>query len=735
MKARRHFLIAWAAVSALTLFWARAIPALAHAVLVSADPAPNAVLDTAPTQVRILLTEPVAPAFSRIAVFDQSGGQVDNGDLKPDGDDGTALVVTLPPLPNGTYLVSWEVLSTVDGHTSSGSFPFGVGVTQLASAPGPVSSTAQRPTPFSTGARWSNLTGLAVLLGLLTFRLFVWNPAFKGVKPDEADERLDLEFGRASLKVGIAGGVLVGLGLILTLIAQAARINLLSFDNLIIWLGTQFGSLWLVRFWVTVAVGFVIADLYVGLGEGRRGLRGWEWWAGLAALIGLTLTTALVSHSAALAQDREPAIAADIVHIVAAGIWVGGLLQLALGLWMGRSLPADSRAWLNLTLSLNFSALAAGAVGALLVSGGYLAWQHIGSWTALFGTAYGLTLLAKLALALPAFGIAAINLLIVKPRLNAALDQPNAASSLTLQRRFGRLVRAEGVVALLVLAVAGLLTDLQRGQDAPLLSNQAEKITLAKTVEDLHISLSLEPARVGQNTFDAYVTDSSGQAVPDAREVLLRFTYLGQSMGTAKAETMSLGDGHYRVDGGYLSLVGPWQVEVVVRREGAFDAFAAFRVEAGLGGAIRAVGEQRSVVERLALLLTRSGGSVTGVGLVLLALGWGFLARRAAKQGWHAWPLLLPALIAFWIGGRNSSPFSASSHRRSLRPIPSCLIRFPSHVGRSYTRPTVWPVTALKGAATGCWRKSVRPRRPTSPLDTPKATWMAMSITGSRRAS
>lgn len=657
MLTRRHLLIGWLAVGALVIGWARAMPALAHAVLLSADPAPNALLDTAPAQVRMVLTEPVAPAFSRIMVFAQSGQQVDNGDLKSASDDGTALVVTLPPISDGTYLVSWEVLSTVDGHTTSGSFPFGVGVAQLTSAPGSVSSTAQRPTLFSTSARWFNLTGLALLLGLLTFRLFVWNPAFKRIELDEADERLDLAFGRASLKVGIAGLALVGLGLIFTLIAQAARLNLLSLDNLGIWLGTQFGSLWLIRFFVTAAAGFAIVDLYVGLGEGRKGLHGWEWWAALAAVISLALTTAWVSHSAALAEDTQQAITVDIVHILAAGIWVGGLLQLALGLWMGRSMPADSRAWLNLSLSLNFSALAAGAVGALLVSGGYLAWQHVGSWTALFGTAYGLTLLAKLALALPAFGIAAINLLIVKPRLDAALDQPDAASSLTLQRRFGRLVRAEGAFALLVLAAAGLLTDLQRGQDAPLLSSQAEKVTLAQTVEDLNISLTLEPALVGQNTFDVYVTDSSGQPVPDAREVSLRFTFLGQSISTAKAEATSLGDGHYRLDGGYLSLMGPWQVEVVVRRSGAFDAFTAFRVEAGLSGAIRAIGEQRSVVERLALLLTRSGGSITGVVLVLFALGWGFLASRAAKHDWQAVPLLLPALIAFWIGGMQLITF------------------------------------------------------------------------------
>ena len=651
MRTRRHLLIGWLAIGAWVIGWARATPALAHAVLLSADPAPNALLDTAPAQVRLVLTEPVAPAFSRIAVFDQSGQQVDNGDLKSDSDDGTALVVTLPPLSSGTYLVSWEVLSTVDGHATSGSFPFGVGVAQLASASGAASSTAQRPTPFSASARWFNLTGLALLLGLLTFRLFVWNPAFRNIELVEADERLDLAFGRASLRVGLAGLALVELGLIFTLVAQAARIDLLSLDNLGIWLGTQFGTLWLVRFFMTATVGFAVGDLYVGLGEGRRGLRGWEWWAALAAVIGLALTTASVSHSAALTQDTQQAIAVDALHVLAAGVWAGGLIQLALGLWMGRSLSPDSRGWLNLSLSLNFSALAAGAVGALLVSGVYLACKHVGSWPALLGTEYGLTLLAKLVLALPALGIAAVNLLMIKPRLDAALEHPEADSSLTLQKRFRRLVRAEGAFAILVLAAAGLLTDLQRGQDAPLLSSQTGTVTLAQAVDDLTISLSVEPALVGQNTFDVYVTDASGQPMVDAKELSVRFTFLGQSLGTANAAAQSSGGGHYRVDGGYLSLAGQWEVEVVVRRSGAFDVFAVYRLEAGQNRLIQPVGGRGSVIEQLTTFLTGSGGWVTGTALVLFGFIWVFLASHASNRRWQRALLFLPSLLAFGIGG------------------------------------------------------------------------------------
>ena len=73
---------------------------------------------------------------------------------------------------------------------------------------------------------------------------------------------------------------------------------------------------------------------------------------------------------------------------------------------------------------MNFSTVAAVAVGVLIFTGSYLSFLHVGSWTALIGTTYGRALLLKLALAGVAMLMGGYNLIVIKPRLDRAIDQP-----------------------------------------------------------------------------------------------------------------------------------------------------------------------------------------------------------------------------------------------------------------------------------------------------------------------
>ena len=624
--------------------------ALAHAVLLSSTPNPNSTFppEEPPTRVELTFSESVAASFSAIRVLNQTGEAVDNGDTQTVNVEYTTLAVSLKPLEPGLYTVAWKVLSSIDGHTSSGAFTFGVGVAApQTTAVEETAIAAPGSTPASLGARWLTLTGQVLLLGLFVFRFLVWRPTLTGVE----DDQLDLAMARQALRVGWVGLGLVGVGMLLTLIAQSAAIGDVSFESFKLWLGIRFGGMWFTRFWLSLGLIFNLADLGLGLSdkEQRQEIACWEWWLGLILSVALGLTSTLVSHSAALQEEGWLAVVADAAHLLAAGVWVGGLVQLFIAIRLTQALRQRAKVSVNLNLLLNFSTVAAGAVGILLVSGSYLAWQYVGSWAALFKTTYGLTLLTKIGLALPAFAIAALNLLVIKPRFTSAMSAPNLDPTL-LQRRFNRLALAEASFALAVVAAAGFLTDLQRGRDALLLAEQARAVFL-QPADDLQVTLTVEPGLWGQaNIFDVHLVGADGEPVLDAREVVLRFTFLDRSLGTNEVTTGSLGDGHYRNRGTYLSLNGYWQVKVAIRRPNIFDSFATFKVEAAPDGKIRPLNNSPDLQTQLVDWLTRSGSWFVGLALTAFALGWVLPAVLAARRQLYIAFLLIPSLIAVSVG-------------------------------------------------------------------------------------
>ncbi|MBI3029311.1 MAG: copper resistance protein CopC [Candidatus Rokubacteria bacterium] len=97
----------------------------AHSLLDHADPRAASTVKTAPAQVRIWFTESLEPAFSSLRVVDEAGRRVDKGDGRVDPSNLKLLRVSLPPLPPGTYKVTWRVLS-VDSHVTEGDFTFRV---------------------------------------------------------------------------------------------------------------------------------------------------------------------------------------------------------------------------------------------------------------------------------------------------------------------------------------------------------------------------------------------------------------------------------------------------------------------------------------------------------------------------------------------------------------------------------------------------------------------------------
>jgi mono/diheme cytochrome c family protein len=212
----------------------------------------------------------------------------------------------------------------------------------------------------------------------------------------------------------------------------------------------------------------------------------------------------------------------------------------------------------------------------VIITGGYNAWAQVTVLPAL-RTPYGVTLLVKLALVLPLLGLGALNLLWVRPRL---------AGEDTAGYWLRRGVIVEALLVLLILGAVGILTSLEPARQVATQqgSTPERSLTFQDTVEGVRITLTVAPGRVGSNRVVVALTDRRGTPVRNASQVELRLNALEADVGELVASASARGDGTYVLDDALLSLVGQWQLQLVVRRQDAFDARTVFRFAVTDGG-------------------------------------------------------------------------------------------------------------------------------------------------------
>lgn len=107
-------------------FAALAGVAFAHPDFVSGNPAPNAAVESAPSELRLTFTEPLFVNFSGVKLTDARGKPVKVGKARLAPGDNKVLIVPLTtPLGPGSYKVNWHAVSG-DTHRITGSYRFTV---------------------------------------------------------------------------------------------------------------------------------------------------------------------------------------------------------------------------------------------------------------------------------------------------------------------------------------------------------------------------------------------------------------------------------------------------------------------------------------------------------------------------------------------------------------------------------------------------------------------------------
>jgi putative copper resistance protein D len=295
------------------------------------------------------------------------------------------------------------------------------------------------------------LAGGALALGGVVFVLAVLRTA-PGTKPDARTAR--------ALRLVAMGAAAVALAqLVTTGVALASLLQDFGAAATAPFARTTFALATLAR----TTLGVTTALLAVSLARAPRGRIAWL--ALTTAAVLLVGSSAAISHAMARLEHRAMMTAVDIVHQLAAAIWVGGLIHLLATLResdsLGRLPPPSPSAR---AVARRFSTLALVSVATLVTAGGGLSVAYVGDARALLETAYGVMVLTKVVLLGAILGLGVANFRLVR----RAATRPGDV-------RLARFVEVEMGLAVTVLFAAASLTSLPPAADV-----LADRATLAE---------------------------------------------------------------------------------------------------------------------------------------------------------------------------------------------------------------------------------------------------------------
>jgi putative copper resistance protein D len=392
--------------------------------------------------------------------------------------------------------------------------------------------------------------------GAVIFQLVVAAPAFAAVGAELYSSQLRQQrrwawIVCAALAIAVLSGAL-------WLIELAGNIYNAYFDYL--W---DNGALWSVatetRFGRISALRLVTAVLLAFLllrPAAKPTARLAQHMAQLVLAIVLLVSPAWVGHAGAVPGDAgEFSLAADALHLLAAGVWLGGLPPLAMllaGAW-----GKKERGWAVLTATAvrRFSVLGVGSVGLLLASGIVNSWYELGGVGDLVATPYGRLVLAKVALFAAMVTFAAINRLHLTPRLAI----PEAV------RQLQRNSLAEIALGVAVIVIVGFLGAMAPASHA---HHHPAYAPLPADAAFVHIhstsgmaDLTLEPGRVGATRATIRLWDDQFEPLA-AQRVTLSLSAPGKSGRDVNATATEDDEGNWQVDGIKLTRPGEWTAAV-----------------------------------------------------------------------------------------------------------------------------------------------------------------------------
>ena len=521
--------------------------ASAHALLSRSDPPINAALRESPSAVTLFMTEPLERGYSSVRVLDARGQRRDVGGTEFSEANPTQMRVNVLRLEAGVYTVAWRTLSKIDGHTWNGSYAFSV-LNPDGSAPAGTGAAVdlQRPGPPTWADAVARAFGLAALAGFGGGLLFVLVTQRGGRREQAA----------RALRPLLAGAVVIGIAATAyDAAAAAARLGGIGLLDEVL-LETRAG-VWLHVRWFAL----ILAAIVLLLPRWRRREATLlalcaAWIAGISA----------ASHGAALESGGIWGALFDALHLAAATVWIGMLAAMLFAFRRMEGGMDGGRAWRIETVR-RFSIAAAAAVPVLAAAGLLGALIQIPAARGLVDTDWGAAFLVKAAVLLLLFSAAGANAFLLRPRAEESDDA-------RLARRFAWMMRTEAALAVIVIAVSAVLTQLPTpASSLPATERRDNSAALAVSRAGVLATVKISPNLVGFNTWRVEIDEAaSGRPPPDA--LRLRFKHEDPEVGPVTATAQRQADGAFLLEGAYFGLPGEWTIDLEMRWPAGDDLVA-----------------------------------------------------------------------------------------------------------------------------------------------------------------
>jgi copper transport protein len=596
-RAKRIFSVALLVVLAALI---AAASAAAHAQLLGSSPQSGSTVAAQPAEVIFKFNQAVGGTAGAVRVYNAQGEEVDDLNVThPEGQQHWMGVGLKARLPDGTYTATYRVISA-DTHIVYGGLVFNIG---HAGAPPKFTvagligrNESGEVTRVAFGVvRALDYLSLALMLGGLAFLLGGWLPGLTAVAGAEhrwvhASQAFARRL-RKLLALAIVLGLVVSVLGILLQGASAAGVSLWSslkrpiIDDT---LENPFGQVWGLRALDWLALGGLLLVARALRRDVVRTLRPGRWRAEgaapaaspigtdgaaaltpapprwLIALLGLgaaylALTPALAGH----ARVQSPTglfFPADVLHVLAASVWVGGIACLLLTVPAATGhLQGSERSRLLFAALTRFSPLALGAVLAIAATGVVQAYIDVRSVEGLFHTTYGALILLKTGLLLVLIGLGWVNRARVIPALERIVGAGRAPGGVGVLAR--RTLRSELGLMGCVLGVTAALVSY-----APPIDATSGPFSINTTLGPAELEMTVEPARVGLNTAHLYLINAKdGTQFSATRELTVTATLPAKGIGPLPLRANLAGPGHYTLSSAALSPGGTWEIQITDR--------------------------------------------------------------------------------------------------------------------------------------------------------------------------